>query len=70
MIGRPIVGRPSIAAMYEMYPETWSAEETDTTRAGSDAQDVDRTTAADRPHRRARKEHQVAPRVLRTSLDD
>lgn len=69
MIGRPIVGRPSIAVMYEMYPQEWSAEETDAA-AGSDAQDADRTSAADRPHRRARKEHQVAPRVLRTSLDD
>lgn len=55
--------------MYEMYPKTWSAEETDTTPAGAESQDLDRTRAADRPHRRARKEHQVAPRVLRTSLD-
>ncbi len=46
--------------MYDMYPEGWSAKQTDQ-RAGDD------DDKAPQPRRRARKEHQVAPQVLRIS---
>ncbi|MGD7705727.1 hypothetical protein [Microlunatus sp. Y2014] len=43
--------------MYEMYPAQWGA------RAESAP-----ATSTERPRRRARRQHQVAPRVIRTAV--
>jgi hypothetical protein len=63
MVGRTIVGRPSIyfsatdecqdMTMYEMYPDAWTVVE-----------DRQQQATGDRPRRRARKEHSVVPAVI------
>jgi hypothetical protein len=40
--------------MYEMYPDTWTDEQTNRQQRGS----------SDQPRRRARKEHSVVPVVI------
>jgi len=48
--------------MYEMYPDAWPDQ-------GEPAQDRRAEAEREQPRRRARKEHRVAPRVLRTEAD-
>ncbi len=54
--------------MYEMYPDAWSEKESASFAAPGRASVTEGVEpVAQQPRRRARKEHQVAPRVLRTS---
>ncbi len=50
-----MLGRPSIFPMYEMYPQQWGSE-------------AERTAQApEKPRRRARRSHPVAPQVIRVA---
>ncbi len=49
--------------MYEMYPESWWEQDQPIQPRASQ-----RTPAADRPHRRPRKEHSVRPPVVVRAL--
>lgn len=54
--------------MYEMYPDAWSEKESASFAAPGRASVAEAgEQVAQQPRRRARKEHQVAPRVLRTA---
>lgn len=40
--------------MYDMYPDRWA-----------DTEETSRRTAAERPHRRARRAHETRPDIIR-----